>query len=269
MLTELQDVIDFCEADHETDTKAISAIQDGVEKFIKNYCRNDFEETDYTEYYDGKGSAYLHLKHYPVINVTRLALGRRTAIRVKNTDAYTSATISVNSTGLIMTKNGVSDITVTFATYATMSAVVSAINALANGWSATIQSSSFSNFKSSELVEMYGKSAIDSTWVYLDIPEEAISDFEVYPSSGQIYYYGGWPIGYRNVYVKYTAGIETIPKDLQLGVWIFVKYIFQKKDEGNFGVKEYSLGDIKVVFGDDNFPIEAKNVINYYRRYLV
>jgi len=269
MLTELQDVIDFCEADHETDTKTISAIQDGVEKWIKNYCRNDFEQTNYIEYYDGKGTAYLHVKHYPIINVLRVSTSRRTAIRVKNTDAYTSATVSVNSTGLVMTKNGTSDSTITFAAYTTMGAVVTAINVLANGWSATIQSSNFSNFQSSELIEMYGKSAIDSTWVYLDIPEEGINDFEVYPSSGQIFYYGGWPVGNRNIFVKYTAGYATIPKDLQLGVWIFVKYIFQKKDEGNFGVKEYSLGDIKVVFGDDNFPIEAKNIINYYRRYLV
>ena len=259
MLTELQDLIKFCEADHETDTETISSIQDGVEKFIKNYCKNDFEQTNYTEYYSGKGTAYLHLKHYPIINILRLSLGRRTAIRVKNTDAYTSATVSVNSTGLIMTKNGTSDSTILFATYTTMTDIVSAINALGNGWSATIQASTFGNYQSSELIEFYGKSAINSTWVYLDIPEESMNEFEVTPSSGQIYYYGGWPNGQRNIYVKYTAGYATIPEDLKLGVSIFVKHIFQKKDEGNFGVKEYSLGDIRVVFGDDKFPVEAKN----------
>ena len=271
MIIEKQDLIKFCGADQEQETEIIGSIQEGVEKWIKNYCHKDFESTTYAEYYSGEGNLYLQLDHYPITALTRVATGRRTAIRVINTSTATSATVSVNSTGLIFTKDDTSDSTITFATYTTMSTVVSAINLLGNGWTATIESSDYSSFKSSELVEMYGKSAIDSNYVYLDMPEEAIDNFEVYTQRGEIYKFGGWPEGYRNIYVKYTAGYSaiTMPKDLQLAIKIIVKSVYQKRNDDSYSVKDYSVGDVRIAMEDGDIPKEAVNILNRHRRILI
>lgn len=271
MIVELQDLIGFCSADQETETKIISTIQNSVEKWVENYCHKDFETTGHSEYYSGDGNSYLQLNHYPITALTRVAVGRRTAIRVTNTLTATSATISVNSTGLVLTKDDTSDSTITFAIYTTMSAVVSAINALGNGWSATIENSDYNSFKSSELVEMYGKSAIDSNYVYLDMPEKAIDDFEVYPDNGEIYMLDGWPSGHRNIFVKYTAGYSatTMPDDLKLAIKIICKHVYQKRNEDSFGVKDYSVGDIRTSYESGDIPKEAIDILSKYRRIFI
>lgn len=270
MLVELSDVIKFLDADEEVETKIISAIQNGAEKAIKNYCNRDLESTVYSEYYDGDGEQYLQLDNYPITALTRVAKGRRSAIRVKNTSTYTSATVGVDSTGgLILTKDDTSDSTVTFAAYTTISAMVTAINALGSGWSAVIESSDYTSFKSTELVEMYGKSAIDSNWVYLDMPDQAIDDFEVKTATGELYRLGGWESGNNNIFVKYTAGFATIPDDLQLAVKILTKYFYTKRNEESFGVKEYWAGDMRVMAEDGDFPKEIFALLGQYKRHLI
>lgn len=247
----------------------LESIRDGVEDWVADKCRRTFESTDYSEYYDGEGGCYLNLKNYPVISLTRVCIGRRYIIRVKNTSGYTSATVSVASTGLVFTKDDTSDSTITFASYADMDAVVTAINALGSGWTAAIESSDFSNFKSAELVRMFGKNAIDGNWIYLEAPDEAIDDFEVSPNKGILYRSAGWDEGENNVYVKFTAGYSTMPNRLQLGVKIICKSIYDRRKEELFGTKEYWVGDIKVKCEDGDVPKEAMDIFSKFRRILV
>ena len=247
----------------------LESIRDGVEDWVADKCRRTFESTDYSEYYDGDGGCYLNLKNYPIISLTRVCIGRRYIIRVKNTSEYTSATVSVTSIGLVFTKDDTSDSTITFADYATMDEVVTAINALGNGWSAEIESSDFSNFKSSELVRMFGRNAIDGNWVYLEAPDEAIDDFEVNPNRGMLYRSAGWDEGENNIYVKFNAGYSTIPERLQLGVKIVCKSIYDRRKEELFGTKEYWIGDIKVKCEDGDVPKEAQDIFSKFRRILI
>ena len=249
----------------------LESIRDGVEDWVADKCRRTFESTDYSEYYDGDGGCYLNLKNYPIISLTRVCIGRRYVIRVKNTSEHTSATVSVTSTGLVFTKDDTSDSTVTFSSYATMDAVVTAINALGSGWSAAIESSDFSNFKSSELVRMFGKNAIDGNWIYLEAPDEAIDDFEVNPDRGILYRSAGWDEGENNVFVKFNAGYSTMPDRLQLGVKIICKSIYEKRKEELFGIKEYSVdrGEITAILEDGDVPKEAMDIISKFRRILV
>jgi len=275
MLVELSDVINFLDADEETETKIISAIQSGAEKAIKNYCNRIFESASYAKYYDGNGSQYLQLDEYPITALTRVATGRRSAIRIQNTSDNTSASVSVDSTGgLLLEKDGTTNSTgATFADNTTMSAMVTAINAIGSGWLAVIENSDYNSFKSTELIEMYGKSAIDSNWVYLDIPDQAIDDFEVFTAKGELYREMGWPEGNNNIFVKYTAGYSiggiAVPDDLQLSVKIITKYFYQKRNEESFGAKEYGIGDIKVIYEDGDIPKEALAILNRYRRVLI
>ena len=249
----------------------LETIRDSVEDWVESYCHRTFESASYSKYYDGNGGQYLQLDDYPITGLTRVASGRRSAIRVKNTSTYTTASISVTSTGLVFTKDGTSNSTITFASYATMGAVVTAINALGSGWSATIESSDYTSFKSSELVEMFGKSAIDSNWVYLDMPDQAIDDFEVLPDRGEIYRGMSWPSGNRNIFVEYTLGYSsaTMPEDLQLAIEIIVKSIYDRRTEELFGTSEYWVGDVKVKCEAGDIPKEATEILSKYKRVLI
>lgn len=249
----------------------LESIRDSVEDWVEAYCHKVFESASYAKYYDGNGEQYLQLDDYPITALTRVAVGRRLAIRVKNTYDYTNASISVTSTGLVLTKDGTSDSTITFASNATMGAVVTAINLLGSGWSATIESSDYTNFKSSELVEMFGKSAIEDNWVYLDIPNRAIDDFEVFPVRGEMYRGMGWPEGNRNIFVEDTAGYSstTMPKDLQLAVKIIVKSIYDRRKDELFGTKQYRVGDISVTCEDGDVPREALAILSKFKRHLI
>ncbi|MBA7544229.1 hypothetical protein ES705_36581 [subsurface metagenome] len=251
----------------------LESIRDSVEDWVEAHCHKTFESASYAKYYDGNGGQYLQLDDYPITALTRVAIGRRSAIRVKNTSDYTTASISVTSTGLVFVKDGGDPDTIDFTdeNYNTMGEVVTAINDLVNGWSAVIESSDYNNFQSSELVEMFGKSAIEDNWVYLDIPNRAIDDFEVFPARGEIYRGMGWPEGNRNIFVEDTAGYseDTMPKDLQLAVKIITKSIYDRRKDELFGTKEYWAGDVKVKCEDGDVPKEALSILSKFKRHLI
>jgi len=249
----------------------LESIRDGVEDWVEAHCHKTFESASYAKYYDGNGEQYLQLDDYPITALTRVAVGRRSAIRVKNTADYTTASISCSTGGLIFTKDGTSDSTITFASYTTMGEVVTAINDLSDGWSAVIESSDYTSFKSTELVEMFGKSAIGDNWVYLDMPNRAIDGFEVFPARGEIYRGMGWPEGNRNIFVEDTAGYSstTMPKRLQLAIKIIVKSIYDRRKEELFGTKQYRVGDVSVTCEDSDVPKEALSILSKFKRYLI
>lgn len=269
-LVDIEKVIDFCGVDSEEDSAIVTDIHKSVEKWVDNYCNKTLLTATYAEYYDGNGEQYLQLDHYPITGLTRIAIGRRTAIRIQNTDDYTSATVSVTLTGIVLTKNGTSDSTITFALYTTMTTLVGAINTIGLSWSAVVESTDYGSYKSSELVQMFGKSAIYDNWVYLDMPEQACDDFEVYPNRGEIYKGSGWNEGHNNIYVEYTAGYVITPSDLELAIEMLVKYLYQKREENTFGISSYSLGDISTTFENGgDVPNEIKLILNKYRRILI
>lgn len=268
MLVEQENLIEFLEADHETETNIVSVIQEGVESWVKSYCHHEFESTAYYEFYNGGGD-YLYLDHYPVISINRISSGRRNAIIIKNTESGTYATVSVTSTGLVLVKDGVSNSTISFAAYTTMADIVSAINLIGSGWEAEIYHSDFNTYISTDLLKVYGKSTIDNNRVYLEIPEESIDDFEVDISTGELFRIGGWSKGYNNIYVEYTAGRSTIPEDIKLAVMIICRSIYQKRNEETFGVDNYGIGDIRIAHEKGEIPKEAMGILDRHRKVLV
>jgi len=249
----------------------LESIRDSVEDWVEAHCHKTFESVSYAKYYDGNGEQYLQLDDYPITALTRVAVGRRSAIRVKNTADHTTASISVTSTELSLIKDGGTPATITFTDEETMGEVVTAINDLSDSWSAVIESSDYTSFKSTELVEMFGKSAIEDNWVYLDMPNRAIDDFEVFPARGEIYRGMGWPEGNRNIFVEDTAGYSstTMPKNLQLAVKIITKAIYQKRKEEIFGVKNYRVGDVNITCEDGDIPKEALAILSRFKRVLI
>lgn len=256
-------------------TAIIASIHIGVEAWVKKWCRNPIESTTYSEFYDGDGGQYLFLRNLPIVAIERVSIGRIDVISIRNTYKNSTANASVTSSGIVLVKDGVSDATVTFASNTTIGAVVTAINALGNGWAAQIQSSDYSSFQSTLLVPVYGLPCVWEQTSYFSMPDYVGATFEVYANEGFLFRNGGWPVGRNNVFVKYTAGYASadIGEDLKLGIKELVKWTYKSKQEELYGIKSYTLGDVSVSLEDGlaagSLPGGVMGKLWPYRKILV
>ncbi len=251
----------------EDPTAPVQVILDGVDSFVKGtHCDRDFEETSYKEYQNGKGKQRLYLKQYPIISVSRLSIGRNEAIKVNNTGTATYATVSVTSTGVVLNKDGTTT-TLLFADYATLTLMVAQINA-ETGWQAEVISTSYSSYTSTELIEIMGQQCLNTSWAYLEIPNEPEDDFEVYAEEGYIYKAGGFSKGHRNIRTDYAAGYSSddMPDRLKMACMILVKFIYQKRSEEIFGRKQYSLGAVRAIILEEGMPSEVRLILDKFAR---
>jgi len=249
------------------------AIRDAVEAWLQKYCNRTFESTTYTlEKYNGTGTKYLYLRQTPVTALYRVATSTTDVIRIKNTSEYTTASVSVTSTGIVLEKDGSTNTTALFATYTTMTALATAISAI-SGWSASVASSTYNSYKSSNLLKVYGLNCIDSNEVYLRMPDDALDDIELNENNGMIYSSSGFPKGFNNIYVTYVAGYTSasMPADLVFAVKVFLKSIYDKFTAGSWNVRGYRIGDISMYLNDGNveIPRETEEILARYRRIRV
>jgi hypothetical protein len=172
--------------------------------------------SSYFEYHNPKGKNVLFLKNYPVTDISRIAYGTNNAINIRNTNSGTRATAAITSTGLVLTLDGIQDVTIVFVTYTTMTLVVTAINALGNGWEAKISNSTYTNWKSTELLVRFGLSCINNTWVYLEVPNEYLYDYQIDANGGFISNLFNLPTDLNSVIVNYTAGYS----DTDVPIWL-------------------------------------------------
>jgi hypothetical protein len=247
-------------------------IRNSVEEWVQGvYCRRYFESATYKERYDGTGMNQLWLKNKPVTSLTRFSIGTVDALRICNTNGATTASVSANSTGLILEKDGIENSTITYALNSTLSAIATAINVLGNGWQAQTVSSVYDAYMSSILLERFGLNCIDSNWVYLNIPEAPEDDFDFDSENGIVYMYFQIPKGFKNIFVQYTAGFSSsnMPSDLKLAIQILVKHFMQRKTEESFGLKNYTLSEISQTFEETSVPQHAQQFLSRYRRMIV
>lgn len=191
-------------SDHDT---PLHALITAVSRTINALCWRTLKSTTHTQKkYNGTGEQYLFLRDYPVTALTRLAIGKRSAVRITNTSTGTTTSVGVTSTGLVLTKDGSSDTSVTFAGYATLTLLAAAVNALGSGWSAVVNNADFASFQSSEVLEAFGQSCIDTQYAYLSIPDKAEGEFELDADSGELFLSSGFPRGTGNIIVDSIAG---------------------------------------------------------------
>ena len=243
----------------------VSSILTSTDKYIKNYCRRDFESADFSDIYNGGGNS-IFLKQYPITALSRVAYGRDEAFSVNNTATSSYATCSCNGTNFTCNLNG-SGSDLALATYTTITTLVAAINALGSGWVA-VANSGYGDFLSSEIINFYGKSCLDNDIAYVEIPAESLTDFILNADTGEMVHNTHFPNGVQNIFVDYTAGYSTVPTDLQMAVMILVQYIYSKVKEDNLGNEYYSLGDVKKALTNE-FPLEVKKILDSYKRYMI
>jgi hypothetical protein len=241
-----------------TDTYNFEQQIDAASDMIEEYCSRTFASASYKHRFHGSGNPRLRLRHLPVTAVSRIALGTRAGLRVRNTTSDAQmATVQNDRTDLTFTiYGGTSDTrssaqTVTLATYTTMADVITAIDALGNGWDAQTVGSTENAWKSADLLIFQPWNCLNS-WIDLPVPDEWLDDYTLTGGNGIIErgvsqqfftgtrFLGGhyasvvynpaspamphspgghpgalWPYGSFNVYVEYTAGYSATPDSVE------------------------------------------------------
>lgn len=206
-------------------TELINAVSLQIERI----CGRNFLARDYRIFYNGNRSLRLQLKHPPVNSITRLAFGRQNAFSVSYTGNGIAASGGISSTGVrlySMASNGTETTTdLPFATYASVSRLVTAIN-LVSGWTATIQQDG----PSGNLYPFPGQDALGRT-LFFTYPYIGMLEYACDFNTGMLQYYPGsiWPMeegwhneilptvtprGFQNLLVCYNAGFTAIPADV-------------------------------------------------------
>src|SRR5438874_1663969 len=134
----------------------IAALVTAVSRAVRRYCKREFDSQSFDELYSGHGGECLQLAQYPVISVSRAAGGPLAVLTVRNSSSTNQrATVAVGAAGLTLVRvasgTSSSDTSVTWGSNATLQAVKNAVNALGNGWSASIPDSTYSLWPSADL----------------------------------------------------------------------------------------------------------------------
>jgi hypothetical protein len=163
------------------------------------------------------------------------------------------------------------DSDVDFATYTTLSAVVTQIVAVGNGWDAVIYDTDLNDIKSTALlrtiVSCGSQGNTTASYEYLEIPDDPVNIERWNPTTGQIYRSGGFASGIQNVAVSYTGGYTaaTMPHNLKLAVLAGIKALYDKGEEGGFGVNGFSQDGLNIRYAEWLPEITLKALDDYKR----
>lgn len=265
----------------------VARTMNAVEKFVNTYCNRNFESASYKEVIRDYRGGDIVLKNFPVTAISKMSRGLTDVILISNSNSYSIANVSVTSTAVSLTYNTTTS-TVDFATYTTLTDIVTQINTLGNGWSASLANSDFGSILSTELVEDFGQNALNPYQVYLGIIETnvfytllddsgvVISGFyddryqyNEYTNTTQGEYYRSRV--YRNLYVNYTAGYTTIPVDLKDGMLKLIKYWYTQLSNSSVGIKSFSIDDYAVTYAGStsmsgsSLPGDIKTIFDLYK----
>ncbi|MCI0456130.1 MAG: hypothetical protein L0Z62_04015 [Gemmataceae bacterium] len=222
----------------------ISALVAACSKAIRRFCRREFDSQTFDELYNGGGQERLLLRQLPIISVARVAYGPVGVLRITNTSASNQrATVAVTATGLTLVRvaSGTvsTDTTVTWAGNATLAGVRDAVNALGNGWSASVPDGSHNNRASADLRAVQGALNALNVWDELKLHVSELASYEVDARHGWLLRGPGegvpcWSGGADYWRVIYTAGYSTVPEDVQeaCAEWVAALYWQTKRDPG-------------------------------------
>lgn len=215
----------------------ISALVTAVSKAVRRWCLREFDSQSFDELYSGRGQPRLLLDQYPIISISRLTTSPAGVLAIQNTlVSNLRATVAVTSAGLTLVRvasgTTTTDTSVTWAGNATLQAVVTAVDALGNGWDARLLDSDYASWPSSDLRALQGPLDARQREAELVLFTEDVADFEVDASRGILLHHGeGWAEGVNNYRVIYTAGYATIPEDVQEACAQWVAALFWQTKE--------------------------------------
>lgn len=216
----------------------LDALIAAVSAAMGRYCLCTFVSTPCDEVFDGTWQPEVILDRYPILAIDRVAYAPTAVLRVQNTSAGVQrATVQVTSTGLTLTRvaAGVSATdTPTFAGNVTLTTLAAAINALGNGWSASLVSDEFADRASADLRALQGALAAKNAPAELKIHLQELTDYDIDGPRGLLIRLAGWRGSRRYWRVIYTAGYAAVPDDVQeaCAQWVAELFWQTKRDPG-------------------------------------
>lgn len=163
---------------------------------IEGYVQRPLVLDSYDHVIRPQNTSKLRLRTKPVVELTRCAAGLTSAVTISNTTA-TAATVNfvlsapgslrVTSLVFISTSAGVATSqTVALASYGTLTLLTAAINALGNGWSATLGDSANGDVASTEVVGTVGARDARHGTVDLLIHTQPLTGYWCEPDQGYV-----------------------------------------------------------------------------------
>lgn len=234
-------------------TQLVSA----ASRAIEGYCDRLFiAETGRVEYHNGPhgGSGngmgqYISLQLYPLTTSPKVRFAYP-CIEIGNGNSATyEATVAVDAGVMTLSRNG-SDATLTLSSYATMSALATAIVNLSNGWTASVLNN-YTNFPASRIRNSQGVLDALNDTASFELFEIAPHRIRNNPVTGTIYgaYY---PCGFQSVEVTYSGGYSVVPDDVVAACSDLTMAMFRISNRQSAGMlKSEKLGD----YSYDTFPV--------------
>lgn len=267
------------------DEPQIATLISAVSQAVQRWCRRDFTATAYDELYHGNGERLLILRQYPVISIESIRHDLAAVMAVTNTSTSNQqARVAVTSTGLVLKRiaSGVAATnTLTFAANPSLNALKSAVDALGNGWSATVLEN-YGAWSSADLLALQGAANTAGFRAELTMHVAELSGFEVDARRGWVWHghasstpFDGAPVwtrGVNNFRVQYTAGFTLVPDDVQEATAEWVATLFKDLGRNQNLAAESSVGvfSASALAGQENKPPRSiRTLLAGYRKHLV
>ncbi len=240
------------------EAELLPALAATASDLVRRFCGDrDFNQQVYDRIFPIQLDGSVSLPQIPVLKVSRVCAQRNTALTITNTDKATNqrATVEFTCTGdeavgitytgitLTRTASGVDTASpLLFATYVTLAALATAVNALGHGWSAAVVGG-YELTGTNELIAEDDTAQDTFSGASLDIFANELQGCKVAKrtgvldvASGQVLgidgprWGPGWEIferddreTYSRVRVVYTAGFVTIPTPVRLATVLTVQ----------------------------------------------
>ncbi len=158
-----------------------SSILKAASDLVRRYCNRDFTPYSYSEYHtvgpQPRGVPIL-LRQYPVNEITRVAFANQ-CLQIQNSgQTYQRATVETTATGMTIktVASGVAATTVfPYTSYATISALTTAITALGNGWTVSTYSGwngSYALYPPTDFKPLQGAVSALNAGAYIEIYDD-------------------------------------------------------------------------------------------------
>lgn len=244
-------------------------------RLTEKYCDRLFISTSRTEYADGKGwgiNGFIEVQAYPISSVDSIGVAADGLWIGNNSTSVQQARASLSPTTLTLTRvtsGTTASSSLTLSGYSTIGALVTAINALGNGW---IASTTYTSWGVASLIESSGaKSAKPPGGAVFQVFDDSlIDDFDWGDATDTIW--GDFPPGVRNVRIAYTGGYGTLPDDLQNAVAMVTASMYQRSLRDQT-LKSETVGDWKWTAADGvdgsgiaSIPVAAQELLAAYKR---
>jgi len=232
-------VVDCLGSDNEqvlkiVDNYSIMAFINRISDYVYRYCGIQYEEGTLSSLYDGDGTSTLYLDNRPVNTITRICIGRSAIFTVWNSSiTATEAYVRVGSTELMLTtETGATTTTstLTLASYATLTELYDAINALTD-WNATV-SSGYDSYSPTDLITTEALYCLSYS-ATLAVFGASVTNYILESASGMITLTTGvFTRGKQNILIDYTYGyaVALVPGGLKEEVLKLISLAYHRSN---------------------------------------